>query len=133
MVIIIMEVFASMEFIGIKFSENDKEMIRAIKENFPDCATLRSDELEGAEVFFVAIIPLASFGLQLLDFILNHIPKKGTSKSDQNNEAKRSFISDGKTINASELEGMNEQQVRNAFSVKLNIDFQLNLGSDNEN
>lgn len=122
-----------MEYIGIKFSENDNEMTQAIAEYFPTCTILRSDELEGTEVFFVAIIPLASFGLQLLDFILNHMPKKGTNdKSEKNSEYKRSFVSDGKSVNATELEGMNEQQVKNTFSLKFNINFQLKFGGNNE-
>ena len=117
-------------YIGIRFAETDKEMIQAIKRHFPDCTLIRSDELEGAEVFFVAILPLAGFVLQLLDFILNHVvtPKKDTSACEgTDDKAKRAIVAEGKTVNGSELADMDKKQVKKTLSVKLNINFEIGV------
>lgn len=115
-------------YIGIKCSAEDQEMIDALIKSFPNCTTMRSDELEGAEVFFMAIIPLASFGLQLIDFILNHfVPKKNERdpKDDLACSTKREIVAEGKSVSVTELEGMSEQEVKKKISIKLNMDFEV--------
>ena len=115
-------------YIGIKYSADDQEMIDALNKKFPNCTTMRSDELEGAEVFFMAIIPLASFGLQLLDFILNHFASKKNEKDSQNGLAcstKREIVAEGKSVSSTELEGMSEQEIKKMVSIRLNIDFEV--------
>lgn len=123
------------QYIGIKFTEDDRELITAIEKNFPECAIIRSDELEGTEVFFVAVLPLAGFVLQLLDFILNHIvPSKTEEKTDKDsdNTVKRTIVSDGKEVKGTELAGMNKQQVKKTLSIKLNINFEVGVDYTDE-
>lgn len=115
-------------YVGIRCSAGDQEMIDALNKSFPNCTTIRSDELEGAEVFFMAIIPLAGFTLQLLDFILNHfVPKKNERdpKNDLAYSTKREIVAEGKSVSGTELEGMSEQEVKKTVSIKLNIDFEV--------
>ena len=118
------------KFVGIRFAENDWEMKQAVKEYFQDCVIIRSDELEGTDVVLVAIIPLAGFALQLIDFILNHMVKKETSVDDKNaNEstAHRAIVSDGKTVCSGELVGVNEKQLKKTLSMKLNLNFEFKV------
>lgn len=116
-----------MNYVGIRFSESDEELQQAIREKFPDCRIIHSNELEGAEVFFVAILPLAGFGLQLLDFIMTHFANKNSDGKNAGAQ-KREIVVDGKAVEKAELEKKSEDEVKRALKVKLKLDFEVSMG-----
>jgi len=122
------------QYIGIKFAENDEELMKAIKEKFPDCVAMRSDELEGNDVFWVAVIPAAGLAVQLLDFIFTHlVKKKDKNKQDiADVESKRALIADGKAVSSEELSGMTKKQVKKTLSLKLNVSLEVGVEIRNE-
>ena len=115
------------QYIGIRFSEHDHELLAAIRREFPDCQLIHSDELEGADVFFVAIIPLAAFGLQLWDFILNHFSKKSDSDSSAPVEEQRELINDGNSVTKTDLVDKSPEEIKHTLNLKFN--FEISWGS----
>ncbi len=119
------------KMIGIRFNENDKEMQNAIREYFPDCKIIPSREFEGIEILWVAIIPAAAFGLQLLDFILAHlIPKDSASeqgKSDSDSHKKREIVCNGKSLDANNLAGKTKDEVSNIIKIKFGIELKFEI------
>lgn len=112
--------------LGIKFSENDKEMLQAVKAHFPDCQIIRSDKFEGTEIFLVAIIPLAGLTIQVLDFILTHLIHPKTEDTSTNMDtSKRELISEGKSVDTTDLEGKTREEVIHTLSIKLDIEMKV--------
>lgn len=120
------------KILGIKFSENDKEMLQAVKTNFPDCQVIRSDEFEGNEIFWVAIIPLAGLTIQILDFILTYlIPSKAKAENGDSNKdtdtPKRELLSDGESVDTTDLEGKTRGEMIHTLSIKLDIKLDIEM------
>lgn len=120
--------------IGIRFNGNDREIYDAIKEYFPDCQIIPSQEFEGIDVLWIAIIPIAGFGLQLLDFIFTHVIPKN-SKDEQNkpntdNCVKREIINDGNSLDADELVGKTKDEVSNTIKVKFGIELKFEIKTE---
>ncbi len=119
------------KMIGIRFNEDDKEMQNAIREYFPDCKMIPSQEFEGTEILWVAIIPAAAFGLQLLEFILTHlVPKdsaKEQGKSDSDAHKKREIVCDGKSLDANNLAGKTKDEVSNIIKIKFGIELKFEI------
>lgn len=114
------------EVIGIEFNQDDQELLELFQQEFPDCQLMRSKELEGIEILWVAIIPLVGVGIQLGDFILTHvIPKEGVDSSCVNN---RKIVFKGKKVFANELVGKTKKEV--AFTIKSRLSVDLDFSVD---
>jgi hypothetical protein len=63
--------------IVVGFHKDDEEINLLLKEQFGDVVQLiQSSGFDGSEIFFTAIIPIASLTTQIIDFFLSHFSKK---------------------------------------------------------
>lgn len=112
--------------IGIRFVESDRAMYDAIGQQFPECEMIPSQDFDGIEVLWIAIIPIACFTVQLLDFILTHvIPKESKQNSNEpvsTASNKRELLCDGKKLDVNGLIGMDREEVANTIKIKLNLE-----------
>lgn len=89
----------------MSFSEEDDELIGAIKEMFGDSVIYEKNKnFDGLGFLLTAVVPLASLTVQIIDFILTYFHKNNDSS---NNKSKRILITKEGDLN---LKGYTEDE-----------------------
>ena len=102
----------------LSFEKDDKEMIEALDKEFGNSVHYEENKgFNGLEIFITAIIPIAAFSFQVVDFLLTYLHKK----NDVNENKKRLLITSDGDIS---LEGYSEEEARQI------IDYYMQLKDD---
>lgn len=90
----------------LSFEKDDIEMIQALENEFGNSVRYEENKgFNGLEILITAVIPIAAFSLQTIEFLLTHLHKK----NDVNKDKKRLLVSTDGSIN---LEGYSEEEAR---------------------
>lgn len=92
----------------IRFEENDKELIRALQQQFGQNIKYdKSKNFDGLEILVTVVIPITALTVQIIDFILNNFWDR--EQKNYNNDKKRVIVEPDGSI---DLSGYSEEEAR---------------------